>query len=358
MQQHKIDWLNMPGYKGETWNPIIGCSRISEGCEDCYAEKMARRLSAIALSKSDDEYFDVSGIGNYSLVTLNGKWNGKTRLVPNALEKPLKWRKPRMIFVCSMSDLFHENTPFEWIDKVFDVMVTNPDHLYLLLTKRPERALEYYKWAGKQVKDAGFDSYPSQSDNLLDYISEIPFIWLGVSVENQEQADKRIPLLLQIPAALRFISCEPLIGPVDLSQIRLLPPRECITHNILNGIPYDWDYEQYFPENRIEPTIQWVIAGGESGPKARPMHPDWVRSIRDQCEGTDVPFFFKQWGQWVDFDHCPDHLKKNCGPSDGYQSHSWYHQKGDRSLNRMYRVGSHQSGSQLDGKHYKIFPKI
>ncbi|MGD7049434.1 phage Gp37/Gp68 family protein [Rossellomorea marisflavi] len=202
-----------------TWNPVTGCSKVSQGCKHCYAARMAKRLQAMGNSR----------YANGFNVTLHR----------DLIEAPYSWRKPRKVFVNSMSDLFHEDVPFEFIEKVFTTMADTPQHTYQILTKRTERLsilAESLNW----------------SEN----------IWIGTSVENEEVIN-RITNLRTVPARIRFLSCEPLIGPLDKIN--------------LDG-------------------IHWVIVGGESGPGARPMEADWVRSIRDQCKAQEVAFFFKQWG--------------------------------------------------------------
>ena len=202
-----------------TWNPVTGCTKISEGCRNCYAARMAKRLKAM-------------GNKRYS--------NGfKVTLHHDLIDIPLNWKKPKRIFVNSMSDLFHQDVPTSFIKDVFNTMNMGNWHHFQILTKRPERVLE-----------------------IADELNWTPNIWLGVSVED-ERVLHRIDVLKQIPAFIRFLSCEPLIGPL---------------HNL-----------------RLE-GIHWVIVGGESGPGARPMNPEWVRSIRDQCREQNVAFFFKQWG--------------------------------------------------------------
>jgi len=262
----KIEWTN------QTWNPIIGCSKVSPGCKNCYAETMANRLSSIALIKQTDEFenFDISGLGAYAMVVKDGKWNGTTRMVPNALKKPLKRKKPTMYFVCSMSDIFHETVPFEWIYEVFDVMALTPQHTYQVLTKRPKRMLEYFKHLGQRIKEAGFDSIPTQSNDPLNYYDALPNLWLGVTAENQEQANKRIPILLQIPAKVRFVSAEPLLSAVDLTNFISTQ----VTH--------------------YENQLDWVIVGAESGPKRRECKTEWVENIVNQCELTGTSVFVKQ----------------------------------------------------------------
>ncbi len=349
MKQHKIDWLNMPGYKGETWNPIIGCSRVSEGCMNCYAEKMAGRLAHIQSTadyghvvKLNPDYLPDSTENQFI-----PKWTGETYLLEYQLDKPLKWKKPRMVFVCSMSDLFHENTDFEQIELVFDTMNTYRGHLYLLLTKRPERMQEFFNW---YFKRRGF-------------VDPLQNIWLGVSAENQEQADKRIPILLQIPATKRFVSIEPMLGPVDVSEYL---HESCCTKEIRKneGCICVYDIEGAPTECRID----WVICGGESGHKGRPMHPDWARSLRDQCKEAGIPFFLKQWGEYQNGSNYPK--KNNVVVLKNGKYDDWDHEGMNISNNYssdewnklmptiMSRVGKHKSGSELDGQFFKQFPEI
>jgi len=208
-----IEWTDA------TWNPVTGCSKISPGCKHCYAERMARRLQAM-------------GQPNYA--------NGfEVTLQPHMLELPLEWKRPRRIFVNSMSDLFHQDVPLSFIKKVFSVMRRANWHQYQLLTKRSERLLE-----------------------VSPLLTWEPHIWIGVSVENDDYIS-RIDDLRKTGADVKFLSLEPLLGPLRKLNLR---------------------------------GIDWVIVGGESGPGARPMNPDWVRDIRDQCLRANVPFFFKQWG--------------------------------------------------------------
>jgi protein gp37 len=208
-----IEWTDA------TWNPVTGCSKISPGCKHCYAERMAKRLQAM-------------GQPNYA--------NGfQVTLQPHTLDLPLQWRRPRRVFVNSMSDLFHKDVPFSFIKGVFGVMGRANWHQYQLLTKRSERLLE-----------------------ISPLLNWEPHIWMGVSVENTDYTF-RIDHLRRTGADVKFLSLEPLLGPLPKLNLR---------------------------------GIDWVIVGGESGPGARPMNPDWVREIRDQCLRVDVPFFFKQWG--------------------------------------------------------------
>jgi protein gp37 len=213
MAQSSIEWTEM------TWNPVTGCTKISAGCKFCYAEVMAKRLQAMGIEKYKDAF--------------------KLALHDDALNVPYTWKKQKIVFVNSMSDLFHRDVPFEFIQKVFKVMNENPQHTFQVLTKRPERLLrvhEYLRWTHN--------------------------IWMGVSVEDS-RVQNRIELLRQTNAKTKFLSCEPLIG--ALANINLQ-------------------------------GIDWVIVGGESGRKARPMNEEWVLEIMDQCREAEVAFFFKQWG--------------------------------------------------------------
>lgn len=267
----KIEWTDA------TWSPIVGCSKVSEGCLNCYAEKMASRLAAMGHT----QYRDV-------LIYSNNRsfgWNGKTAFVESALEKPLHWRKPRMIFVCSMSDLFHESVPFEWVSRVFSKIIFTDDiHTYQILTKRPERALEYFTdllyWSG---------------------VKRIPAIWLGVTCENQKTADERIPILLQIPAAVRFLSLEPLLEDIDLTDIHphIGLSQDVITDQTKDAKHFNEVYKKHLKEPYVpDPVVDQVIIGCESlGAKAgRFQDGFWnaAQNIITQCKSANVPVFVKQ----------------------------------------------------------------
>jgi len=244
----KIEWVKNPdGTAGETWNPTTGCRKVSAGCENCYAERIANRFWG------DRKFTDVV-------------------CHEDRLEQPLKWKKPRMIFVNSMSDLFHEDSPPAFIEKIFWVMKETPRHIYQVLTKRPERM--------KQLI-----SFWNMSDD------SIPNLWLGVSVENQDTADERIPLLLETPAAVRFLSCEPLLDSLNLNEIRVEGLKISYSTTARINCLAEMDDRRLFNSHN---TIDWVIVGGESGQGARDMNPDWARSIREQCKEAGVPFFMKQ----------------------------------------------------------------
>ncbi len=291
-----IEWTQ------ETWNPVVGCTRVSAGCDHCYAVGMTHRLGAMA-EKEIEAGRDPGKKGAYvGLTVLNGRgerhFNGVVRCVEGALDIPLKRKKPTTWFVNSMGDLFHRDVPFEFIDRVFAVMALTPQHTYQILTKRPERMAEYFNAI---VEDD--DGTMSRREALIGdaqaamghertYIGPLPNVWLGTSCEDQAAADERIPHLLRCPASVRFLSCEPLLGGIDLRPAflankimcpRCMPPGD-------PRCPYcDGIYA-------VGQGIDWVIAGGESGSGARPCDVAWIRSIVAQCKGAGVPVFVKQLG--------------------------------------------------------------
>lgn len=275
----EIEWTD------ETWNPVTGCSHVSEGCRHCYAEKVSLRY----------------GYTSKAWTAQNAAEN--VTLHDDRLDHPLHWKRGRMVFVNSMSDLFHELVPFEFIDEVFAVMAVTPEHTYQVLTKRPERMRQYM--------DRAFDSEPTvrclevwrQAGSVITshgstYPWPLPNVWLGVSCEDQKNADERIPVLLQTPAAVRFISAEPLLGPIDLSGYLWGRSTPCTDSLGGTTCPKDADCECGYRTRAQngEASLDWVIAGGESQPRCRPMDLDWARSLRDQCVTAGVPFFLKQLG--------------------------------------------------------------
>jgi len=252
MGDSKIEWTN------KTWNPVTGCTKVSTGCKHCYAERLFPRV------------YGNTNVRDVSESNLAGEPIERKRRFtdvachPERLEQPLHWKKPQMVFVNSMSDLFHEDIPFEFIGNVFATMLNSQRHIYQILTKRPKRMKEFCDWL------YGYGNGPSSA--------LINNIWLGISCENQETANERIPILLQVPAAVRFLSCEPLLASIDLNQIwAKMPSGGTSLYNVISN-----------------KSIDWVIVGGESGPEYRAMLPYWARDIRDQCKAAGVPFFFKQ----------------------------------------------------------------
>lgn len=241
MAKTKINWAT------DSWNPITGCTGISEGCHNCYAGHMTERLYAMGVQKYRNRF--------------------KVTEHPECLDEPLHWKKPRRIFVCSMSDLFHEKVSFEFIAEVWNTIFDCPQHTFIILTKRIERARHFYEWMEVQeMRKAVYDN-----------------IWLGTTVENQEIADKRIPELLQIPAVVRFVSVEPMLSEVDLTG-----PLYAIGRAGSPGIESLDAREMWLPK------LGWVICGSESGSNRRPCSIDNIRSLRDQCVSAGVPFFCKQ----------------------------------------------------------------
>lgn len=304
----KIEWTDV------TWNPVTGCTKISPGCKNCYAERMAKRLRGRAGYPNDDPF----------RVTLHG----------NKLEQPFHWRKPRKIFVCSMGDLFHPLVRLSYIRSILDKVVQlRYRHKFIFLTKRPQRMKEVIESVQRY-----YEKFYPKTKQLT-----IPFsnLWLGVTAENQEQADKRIPILLQIPATVRFVSIEPMLGPVNLKKLNIDIPSEIPSRRYKEVDCLDGYFQHDTP---FVGPINWVISGGESGPGARPMHPDWARSLRDQCTKADVPFFFKGWGEFKEWDiHMPQEF--NLKPEVYI---------GDTCLKR---VGKKAAGRLLDGQIWDQMPK-
>lgn len=259
-----IEWTDV------TWGPIRGCSRVSEGCRNCYAERMAARYSGPGLA--------------FEGFARAGKWTGRVELIPEKLDEPLRWRKPQRVFVNSMSDLFHEALPDEAIDRVFAVMAMAERHTFQVLTKRPSRMAGYLA-DGERQHEIERRMYELGGDEDAQSVPAwpLPNVWLGVSVEDQAMADERIPLLLQTPAAVRFVSLEPLLGPVKAERFLT---------------PWCWrGSEGHSDRGECNPTkLNWAIVGGESGPGARAFDVAWARSVVRQCREAGVPCFVKQLG--------------------------------------------------------------
>lgn len=260
----KIEWATA------TWNPMTGCTPVSEACEHCYAERMARRFNPGSFAPT---------------------------FHPNRLDQPIHWRKPRRVFVCSMSDLFHEAFTDEQIVATIDVMRRcwnvsyegREPHTFMVLTKRPERMRSFCLRLRFDCGTNGRGVYLADTPDAPGYplmphrgSTGLPNIWLGVTAETQQRADERIPILLETPAAVRFVSLEPMLGPVDLRWVHAQPR----TH--------------YPPSGRqtvtFDDPLDWVILGGETGPGARPMRPECALHVYRQCQTARVPFFFKKWG--------------------------------------------------------------
>lgn len=248
----KIEWTDA------TWSPITGCSVTSPGCKHCYAMQLAGTRLKHHESRA-----------GLTLDTSAGPvWTGEVRFNSQWLDQPLRWKKPRKIFVCAHSDLFHESVPDEWIDKVFAVMALARRHIFQVLTKRAKRMREYFSALTRdRIEEAAREmGYTFRHSGAWMLALPLPNVWLGVSVEDQKRANERMPDLIMTPAAVRWVSAEPLLENIHIAS---------------------WLY-----------FVDWVVVGGESGPKARPMHPQWARDLRDQCAEAGVPFLFKQWGEW------------------------------------------------------------
>jgi protein gp37 len=284
----KIEWTDA------SWPVVTGCDHISSGCDNCYAAKLTGgRLKHLPA---------------YEGLAEKGRFNGKVRLLPDRLNWPLKWRKPRKIFVSDMADLFHKDVPDEYIAQVFAVMAVAKQHTFQVLTKRHARMralLSNYGWWTSVVALAQDYGRPGPTQTQPGGKCALLNVWLGVSVENQQWADIRIPALLETPAAVRFLSCEPLLGPVDLWG-PLVPPghRPRLTY-WLDGRP-GWGPEETSETGLVTqplatgPRIDWVIVGGESGPGSRPLDVWWLRSLVQQCRDGGVPVFVKQFGsEWA-----------------------------------------------------------
>lgn len=334
-----IEWTDA------TWPVVTGCTHISEGCDNCYAAKLTSgRLRHLP---------------EYAGLAEHGKFNGTVRCLTDRLDWPLKWRKPRKIFVSDMADLFHDAVPDEFIAEVFAVMAACPQHTFQVLTKRHARMRSLLSsddfrqtvgiWAAAvmRARDSRPRIIPGETWPL-------PNVWTGVSVENQRWADIRIPALVDTPSAMRFLSCEPVTGEMDLTA--WMPPgfakwRCSGCHRFYSGpvqeICPGCGREGYWCGSHTgngRPNgqpIGWVITGGESGAKARPAPPAWFRSIRDQCAGAEVPFLFKQWGSYRWIAHSVYDDATRC----------WV----DRGIEPQ-RVSKKLAGRELDGRTWDDYP--
>jgi protein gp37 len=320
-----IEWTDA------TWNPVTGCTKVSPGCDHCYAATFAERWRGVP-GHHFENGFDLT-------------------LRPDKLTLPMSWRAPRRIFVNSMSDLFHADVPEDYIASVFAVMAATPQHTYQVLTKRHARmrALLRSPDFTRRVTDhlAILARHRDGGQPVMDPIAlawPLPNVWLGVSVEDQRWADIRVPVLLDTPAAVRFLSCEPLLGRLDLGRWL----------GIEHYDSFGWGEELLAAlAGRVGPAggLHWVIVGGESGHRARPMDPEWVRDLREQCQAARVPFLFKQWGQWAPTGQLGVGDSREPGRllvGDPIDEH------GQRV--EMRRVGKHAAGRVLDGLTWDEFP--
>jgi len=331
----KIEWAT------DTWNPIrtidLGyhCTKISEGCANCYAERLNKRFG-------NGQPFDSS--------------NGVFHPYIDCFEKPLHWKKPRRIFVQSMGDLFHEDVPDKFLDYIFAVMAKASQHTFMVLTKRPERMQKYILKA-MYDENCSYQGWYEVIDALgIPDVTPMENVWCGVTAENQARADERIPILLEIPVAKRFVSIEPMLGPVDLRE--WLADCGCVRcqrryFTDLDELEYSDNDNTKCPECGCDIVsysgykeilkLDWLICGGETGPGARPMHPGWVRSLRDQCQAAGVPFFFKSWGDWWPGEKGRLYRKQTIDWSDGQP---------------MVKSGKKNAGRLLDGVEHSEFPEV
>jgi len=361
-----IEWTD------STWNVITGCTLVSEGCRHCYAATLAAGRLQHHPSRKGLARVNAAG---------EAKFTGKVRFNEEWLDQPLRWRRPRMIFVCAHGDLFHENVPDEWIDRVFAVMALARRHTFQVLTKRPERARAYLSKDHEEtdlferIADAGARMM-EDGDNTFDYLSGIdwplPNVWLGTSVENQATADERIPHLLAAPAAVRFLSAEPLLGPIDLEAMPFADGDARHRWSATTGQALMYAESTAGGPNftcrinkPIKPHIDWVIVGGESGRGARPLHPDWARSLRDQCAAARVAYFHKQNGAWEavydrdrddpDWRRC-DVVARDTPAGRWLNLAGGHGFHGDRVL-RVVPVGKAAAGRLLDGVEHNGMPE-
>ncbi|MBY2911396.1 phage Gp37/Gp68 family protein [Rhizobium leguminosarum] len=376
----KIEWTDA------TWNPITGCSVVSPGCTNCYAMKLAgTRLQ-----------HHPSRAGLTRDTKAGPVWTGEVRFNDQWLEEPLHWKRPRMIFVCAHGDLFAEGVPNEWIDKVFAVMAAAPQHIFQVLTKRPERMREYltsklleHRIVAAQIQLA----FPIKSPGRWPHMP-LPNVWLGVSVEDQKRADERLPILHEIRAAVLWVSNEPALGPIDWKRWlptgrrarspqghEFIAPQYFMTKCEHCGWIGSSELQHVSPIadtgdadviccncHQITdcdeiPRIGWMVAGGESGAGCRPMHPHWTYQLRDQCAIANVPFLFKQWGNWiiasVDNGHHDSSMATNDAiwlDVDGRQAKPSC--DGMREPIGMFRVTKARAGRRLDGRLHDGFPPL
>ncbi|WP_374374424.1 phage Gp37/Gp68 family protein [Dongia sp.] len=385
-----IEWTD------RTWNVIRGCSRVSEGCRNCYAQGIAARFNGPG---QPYEGLATRRRGSDGKVIAN--WTGQTLFVDPLLLKPFKWKTPQFIFVNSMSDLFHETVTDDHLDQVFAVMALCPQHTFQILTKRPERMRDYCRSLGRHHSE---DRISLQIKRMVDadmvspgsgffYSAgagigwHIDNLWLGVSVEDQATADARVPILLDTPAALRWVSYEPALGPVNFTDItrpasdfdRMMPGFASVDRFSLNALDGFHRIEYPGSHGKVAvartgqastPKLDWIVCGGESGPNARPSHPDWFRSLRDQCLAAGVPFLFKQWGEWAPGDtfgaiqdgpvtdrhgNVKDWMRRYVVCAD-HASRLDAHSFTEHATNLVYRVGKKAAGRLLDGRTHDDMP--
>ncbi|WP_242892610.1 DUF5131 family protein [Actinomadura litoris] len=344
----KIEWADT------TWNPTLGCDRISAGCDNCYAIGQAH-----IRARNPHPRIAAAFTGLTERTEQGTDWTGRINLLPDRLDQPMHWRKSRRIFVNSLSDLFHQDVPEDFIAQVWTVMGATPQHTYQILTKRHARMRSVVRriaWRTPTTEERRrgihhAQAYVQPNEDLNDHIGlprVLPNVWLGISAEDQKRADLRVPALLDTPAAVRWVSAEPLLGPLDLTRIsRARNQQPELAWDVLGrryGVPGRWEA----PMNS-NAGLDWVVTGGESGPRARPADPNWFRSLRDQCQAAGVAYLHKQNGEWAPTGQvgigCIDDRERLAGPPD---------ERGFREVIR--RVGKKAAGRELDGQIWDEYP--
>lgn len=339
----KIEWT------GLTWNPIVGCAIVSPGCKNCYAMRDAWRKG---FNPATPQYHGLTRKVNGHPV-----WTGEMRFVESALTIPLRRKTPTTWFVNSMSDLFAEGVTDAMLDRIFAVMALSPQHTFQVLTKRPERMRAYLDRASGRIADTIIRMRRERGDTDMVVVPlahvrpgsawwPLPNVWLGVSAEDQTRLDERIPELMATLAAVRFLSAEPLLGPLTLTR--------CGRNGLgIAGDALRWPGSSG-PSRSFGPRLDWVIVGGESGPGARPMHPDWARRIRNDCADAGVPFFFKQWGNFR-----PSYLGIELRLINLEPDGRWERSVGIHSPRQelMADVGKRAAGRLLDGVTHDAMPE-
>ena len=352
-----IEWADA------TWNPIVGCEIVSPGCKHCYAMGQAARIERMAAGAGRETHYS----GTTQPSKAGPVWTGKVALAGDeAIAAPIRWRRPRRIFVNSMGDLFAEDVTDAMRDRVWAVMACAPWHTFIVLTKRAAAMRAYVQQllatGGARMLDVQVD-HPTGREPLSRLVDFVAFsrpltnVWLGVTAEDQPRADERIPELLQTPAAKRIVSVEPMIGPVSLATIDLDGWSE------IHPLAGDRDYEDEDGNPGAEwPSLDWVIVGGESGrgPGIRPMHPAWARQVRDDCAAASVPFFFKQWGEWAPAEVAHVAAEQGAAMGEFHDGADFIVgcgcSEGDRG-GSMRRIGKRAAGHVLDGVVHHAWPE-
>lgn len=331
----KIEWTE------HTWNPMVGCSKCSRGCKNCYAIDEAWIRKHHPNPKIKQKFDGV--VHKTEGGVLN--WTGNIHFAPDALQIPLRRKKATLYFVNSMSDTFHPNMPVEYIDEIHAVMALCRQHTFQLLTKHPDEMAAYYRgnWQQRVIQKL-HEVYRDESKKLFDMCGDaearlqvndyLQNIWHGTTVEDQLCANERIPHLMQVPTACRWLSCEPLVSSIKI-------------------------YDLVVDMRTNTPMVDWIVVGGEQAVEAQPMHPAWVMEIRNLCERTGIPFFFKQWGDWVPIEHWGDSAvrTKRYVWEDGSVEEDMYVKNG-RGGQVMAKVGKKRAGAVLEFREHRDYPKI